>query len=183
MSVPNESARWILQISLVIGLPVCVAAMASIFMERSEQPADQMPRITRVQLDKSDRALKLLDGERVVRTYPVALGFSPSWHKQQEGDGRTPEGNYVLDWRNAKSGYYRSIHVSYPNEADRSAAQARRVDPGGNIMIHGQPNGFGALSPFLQMRDWTHGCIAVTNEHMAEIWEMVENGTPIEINP
>lgn len=89
----------------------------------------------------------------------------------------------MLDWRNRKSGYYRSIHVSYPDEADRAAAKALGVSPGGDIMIHGQPNGFGALSPLLQMRDWTHGCIAVTNEHMAEIWDMVENGTPIEISP
>jgi len=139
--------------------------------------------ITLVRVDKSDRRIELLSGDRIVRSYPMVLGASPSGHKRQQGDERTPEGRYVLDWRNRASGYYRSIHISYPNAADRAAARNRGVDPGGDIMIHGQPNGWGWWSWIMQRFDWTNGCIAVTNEHMAEIWAMVKDGTAIEIEP
>lgn len=136
-----------------------------------------------VRVAKSERRLELVSGDKVVRSYAVALGASPVGHKGQEGDERTPEGRYVLDWRNPGSGYYRSIHVSYPNADDVAAAKRAGVDPGGMIMIHGQPNGYGWWSWLVQMFDWTNGCIAVTDEEMAEIWQMVEDGTPIEINP
>lgn len=141
------------------------------------------PAIDLVRVHKSDRKLELVSGEKVVRSYAVALGANPVGHKSQEGDERTPEGRYVLDWRNPGSGYYRSIHVSYPNADDVAAAKRAGVDPGGMIMIHGQPNGYGWWSRLVQMFDWTNGCIAVTDEEMAEIWQMVEDGTPIEINP
>ena len=108
---------------------------------------------------------------------------APSVDKRQEGDQKTPEGLYSLDWRNPGSGYYKSIHVSYPAPADVSAAAASGVDPGGMIMIHGQPNYFGWLAFLTQRFDWTNGCIAVTNAEMEEIWAMVPNNTPIEIKP
>lgn len=146
-------------------------------------PAHAADRISLVRIDKSERRMELLSGDKVVRTYAIALGNAPIGHKQQEGDERTPEGRYVLDWRNPKSSYYRSIHVSYPNAADEKFARDRGMSPGGAIMIHGQPNGYGWWSWFLQRFDWTDGCVAVTNEEMAEIWAMVKNGTPIEINP
>lgn len=136
-----------------------------------------------VRVDKSDRRLELLSGDKVVRSYATALGANPVGHKIREGDEHTPEGRYVLDWRNPSSGYYRSIHVSYPNADDVAAAKRVGVDPGGMIMIHGQPNGYGWWSWLVQMFDWTNGCIAVSDEEMAEIWQMVKNGTPIEINP
>ncbi|MBB6467012.1 murein L,D-transpeptidase YafK [Aminobacter lissarensis] len=136
-----------------------------------------------VRVDKSERRLELLSGDKVVRSYAMALGANPVGHKGREGDERTPEGRYVLDWRNPGSGYYRSIHISYPNADDVAAAKRAGVEPGGMIMIHGQPNGYGWWSWLMQMFDWTNGCIAVTDENMAEIWKMVANGTPIEINP
>lgn len=136
-----------------------------------------------VRVDKSERRLEMLSDGKVVRSYAMVLGANPVGHKEREGDERTPEGRYVLDWRNPGSGYYRSIHVSYPNADDVAAAKRAGVDPGGMIMIHGQPNGYGWWSWLLQMFDWTNGCIAVSDEDMAEIWQMVENGTPIEINP
>lgn len=141
------------------------------------------PAVTLVRVDKSERRIELLAQGRVVRSYAMVLGANPEGHKQQQGDERTPEGRYSLDWRNPGSRYYRSIHVSYPDAADKARAQNRGVDPGGDIMIHGQPNGWGWWSWALQWFDWTDGCIAVTNEHMAEIWAMVEDGTPIEIRP
>jgi murein L,D-transpeptidase YafK len=136
-----------------------------------------------VRVDKSERRLELLSGDKVVRSYAIALGANPLGHKAREGDERTPEGRYVLDWRNPVSGYYRSIHISYPNADDVAAAKRAGVEPGGMIMIHGQPNGYGSWSWLMQMFDWTNGCIAVTDEDMAEVWQMVANGTPIEINP
>ncbi|MBT1155436.1 L,D-transpeptidase family protein [Aminobacter anthyllidis] len=136
-----------------------------------------------VRVDKSERRMELLSGDKVVRSYAMALGANPVGHKGREGDERTPEGRYVLDWRNPGSGYYRSIHISYPNADDVAAAKRAGVVAGGMIMIHGQPNGYGWWSWLMQMFDWTNGCIAVTDEDMAEIWHMVEDGTPIEINP
>ncbi|WP_244487866.1 L,D-transpeptidase family protein [Aminobacter sp. DSM 101952] len=136
-----------------------------------------------VRVDKSERRLELLSGDKVVRSYAVALGANPVGHKRQEGDERTPEGRYVLDWRNPESAFTKSIHISYPDANDKAAAKRAGVDPGGMIMIHGQSKGFGWWSWLMQMFDWTNGCIAVTDEDMAEIWKMVENGTPIEINP
>ncbi len=135
----------------------------------------------RVLVDKSDEKMYLLKGDELLGEYAVAFGANPKGHKQQEGDERTPEGRYVLDYRNANSAYYKSIHISYPNDADREAARQRGVDPGGQIMIHGQRNGFGWLSFITQWFNWTDGCIAVTNGEMDEIWQLVRDGTPIEI--
>ncbi|WP_246672508.1 L,D-transpeptidase family protein [Mesorhizobium sp. B3-1-6] len=134
-----------------------------------------------VRVEKSQRQLQLIGGGQILRRYSIALGGDPVGHKHREGDGRTPEGRYVLDWRNPNSVAHRSIHISYPNADDKVAAKALGVDPGGLIMIHGQPNGFGWLGRLLQMVDWTDGCIAVTNPEMDEIWTRVADGTPIEI--
>ena len=134
-----------------------------------------------VQVDKSDRQMRLLDGDEVVATYSISLGGSPQGHKTQEGDQKTPEGQYVLDYKNESSSYYRSMHVSYPNEADTQRAAERGVSPGGFIMVHGQRNGFGWLAPVLQHFDWTDGCIAITNAEMDEFMSLVSPGTPIDI--
>jgi murein L,D-transpeptidase YafK len=160
----------------IVVFALCLLAPAS-------ASASEQPRIDMVVVEKAARAMMLMSGKDVVRRYDIALGDDPVGHKQREGDERTPEGRYVLDWRNPQSAFHRSIHVSYPNERDREAAAAAGYSPGGDIMIHGQPNGYGWWSWLLQMIDWTDGCIAVTNEEMDEIWDMVENGTPIEIRP
>ncbi len=136
-----------------------------------------------VVVHKEKRILQLYRGDEMLREYSVALGGNPIGHKEREGDRRTPEGLYVLDWRNDKSGYHLSMHVSYPRPEDIAAAAAKGVDPGGMIMIHGQRNYFGWLAFMTQMFDWTDGCIAVTNAEMDEIWDMVPNNTLIEINP
>lgn len=137
--------------------------------------------IDKVYVDKSERVLKLLSGDKVIKTYHIALGDSPLGHKRQEGDERTPTGTYKLDYKNEKSSYYRSIHVSYPNASDKAQAKKRGVSPGGDIMIHGQPNGYGHLAALTQQRDWTDGCIAVTNDEMDEIMAVYKQGMPIEI--
>ncbi|MDH5750668.1 MAG: L,D-transpeptidase family protein [Rhodospirillales bacterium] len=130
---------------------------------------------------KSERRLVLFRNGTPLKSYRVALGRSPRGAKTRQGDGRTPEGVYVLDWRNRKSRFYRSIHVSYPGPADRDRARREGVSPGGDIMIHGLPNGRGAIGPDHTRWDWTDGCIAVTNAEIDEIWSLVDDGTPIEI--
>lgn len=162
----------ILPMATVLAVALCAAV-----------PAGAADKADLVRVDKSDRRLELLRKGTVLRSYRVALGNAPEGHKREEGDERTPEGRYVLDWRNPGSSFHKSIHISYPNAADRAAAKAAGRDPGGLIMIHGQPNGFGWWSWLLQLVDWTDGCIAVTDTEMDEIWTMVDNGTPIEITP
>ena len=137
----------------------------------------------KVILLKSERRLLLLRGDTVLGSYRVALGRDPRGEKTRQGDGRTPEGRYLLDWRNPNSRFYRSIHVSYPNAADRERARARGVAPGGDIMIHGLPNGLEAIGSAHSNWDWTEGCIAVTNREMDEIWAAVDDGTAIEMRP
>ena len=132
--------------------------------------------VNRVVVNKARREMVLLHGESVVRSYRIALGREPVGHKQQEGDGRTPEGRYTIDRRNPKSAYHLSLHISYPSEADRERARAAGVDPGGDIMIHGMPNSGAECTG-----DWTQGCIAVTDREMEEVWELVADGTAIEI--
>ncbi len=133
-------------------------------------------------VEKGKHTMTLLDHGRVVKSYHVALGpdLAP---KKKKGDGRTPEGRYIIDGRNAASHYHRALHISYPSAADRRNARRRGVDPGGDIMIHGLPNGTGKLGKLHLARDWTLGCIAVTDEEIEEIWKLVPNGTPIVIKP
>ncbi|OXL23738.1 murein L,D-transpeptidase family protein [Psychrobacter sp. DAB_AL32B] len=145
------------------------------------QPISSAAIIDKVLVDKSERRLQLLSGDKVVKSYHIALGGNPIGHKQQEGDQRTPIGSYTLDYKNEKSQYYRSMHVSYPNTVDKANAKSRGVSPGGAIMIHGQKNGFGTLAMLNQQRDWTAGCMAVTNDEMDEIMAAVKVGTAIEI--
>lgn len=136
-----------------------------------------------VRVLKSERKLQVLAQGRVLYEFSIALGSNPVGHKTQEGDGKTPEGRYTLDYKKADSAYYKAIHISYPNAQDSAAAQARGVRPGGQIMIHGQKNGLGHLAAVTQRFDWTIGCIALSNEDMDLLWSVIQEGTPIEITP
>ena len=140
-------------------------------------------KVDQVLVVKSERTLTLLSHGTPVRIYKVALGSEPVGANQEQGDHKTPEGRYVLDRRNAKSKFYKAIHISYPNEDDRKHAAAHGVPPGSDIMIHGLPNGFGWLGAAHRARDWTDGCIAVTDQEIDEIWNLVPDDTPIEIRP
>ncbi|WP_292663540.1 L,D-transpeptidase family protein [Nitratifractor sp.] len=142
-----------------------------------------IPKAQKVLIDKSERTLYLIRNGKAYRHYHIALGKNPEGPKIKAHDRRTPEGNYTLDYKNPKSHYYRAIHVSYPGPKDRARAKKLGVDPGGAIMIHGQPNWWGWLSVIRQRFDWTAGCIAVSNGDMDEIWQAVDPGTPIEIRP
>ncbi|MFE8070010.1 L,D-transpeptidase family protein [Marinobacteraceae bacterium S3BR75-40.1] len=134
-----------------------------------------------VHIDKSERKMYLLDDGAVVREYDVAFGANPKGHKQQEGDERTPEGSYTLDYKKEDSSFYRAMHISYPNAQDRANAAKRGVSPGGFIMVHGQRNWLGWLAPLTQRFNWTDGCIALTNSDMDEFMKLVTVGTEIQI--
>lgn len=132
---------------------------------------------------KKERTLELLSQGKVIKTYKVALGGDPVGPKTKQGDHKTPEGAYVLDFRNAHSQFYKSIHISYPSEHDRAVARQQGVSPGGDVFVHGLAKGFGWLGSSHRLKDWTDGCIAVTNKEMDEIWKVVPDGTKIEIKP
>jgi murein L,D-transpeptidase YafK len=134
-------------------------------------------------VSKSESRLYLERAGKRFATFEVAFGGNRRGHKQQEGDERTPEGKYVLDAKNSNSRYYKAIHISYPNSQDRAAAKARGVSAGGQVMIHGQKNGFCWLSPVTQLFDWTDGCIALSNADMETVWQAVDVGTPVKIHP
>jgi len=140
-------------------------------------------RADRVLVVKHERRLYLYRGDRVVAEYPIKLGLNPYGHKQQEGDFRTPEGRYQLTRRNRQSEFFLSIQVSYPNREDAAWAKENGWSPGGLIMIHGQPNVPKRSPEFYATRDWTDGCIALSNDDMVDVWLRTEPGIPIEIRP
>ena len=139
-------------------------------------------KVNRILVDKSERTMVLFSNGRPLRTYPVSLGFNPTGHKRYEGDKRTPEGIYLIDGKNPDRAYHLSLHISYPNERDVRLARERGWDPGGQIMIHGLPTGLIKTSAKYEY-DWTDGCIAVSNKAIEEIWQLVDEGTLIEITP
>ena len=132
---------------------------------------------------KSEHTMTLLKNDVPLRTYKISIGRNPIGQKTRAGDHRTPEGSYVVDWRNPQSKFHLSLHVSYPNPHDSANAQLAHVQPGGDIMIHGLQNGLGWIGRFHRFVDWTDGCIAVTNFEMDQIWRAVPDRTPIEIRP
>lgn len=172
-----------------MGALVCAALCLAGWLAGCSTTKDTSPsKLTtadEVQVDKSDRKLRLIKDGKVIREYRVALGKEPVGHKFREGDQRTPEGKYMLNWRNPRSQFYKSIHVSYPSVDDRLRAQEAGYDPGGMIMIHGRPNYIksAAVQAEYDRIDWTNGCIAVKNHEMDEIWQAVKDGTPIHIQP
>jgi len=137
------------------------------------------PPVTHVYLFKEQRALVLMSGARPVATWAVDLGFAPVGHKQQKGDGKTPEGRYYITWRHPDSQYHLALAVSYPNRDDRRRARAAGRDPGGDIYIHGGP----VLAEDQGRADWTAGCISVSDKEIEEIYTMIRMGTPIDILP
>ncbi len=137
----------------------------------------------RVVVLKKERTLQLMSQGKVIKSYRIALGGDPAGPKTRQGDHKTPEGVYVLDSRNTHSQFYKSIHISYPNARDREEARRKGVSPGGDVFVHGLPNGYGFVGAAHRLKDWTDGCMAVTNREIDEIWAAVADGTPIEIRP
>ena len=133
--------------------------------------------VTRILVEKRARRMTLFAGRRAVKTYRIQLGFAPRGTKRRFGDGRTPEGSYFIDSRNPNSAFHLSLGINYPNRSEMLKARAAKIDPGGDIFIHGEPNN--SVPP--THPDWTAGCIAVTNAEMEEIWRLVPLGTLIDI--
>lgn len=163
--------RTLMKLVLAVCLLTALAGCSSKFRSYSG------PEVTRVVVYKEMRRMYLLSGKRVLRSYRIDLGFAPRGDKTVEGDGRTPEGLYKIDRRNPKSQFHLSIGIDYPSKRDVAEAKALGKSPGGDIFIHGRGNPAGFL-----VRDWTWGCIAVTNDEMEEIYAMVKDGTPIAIH-
>jgi L,D-peptidoglycan transpeptidase YkuD (ErfK/YbiS/YcfS/YnhG family) len=188
-------------LALAFALVIGVAAPGAIAIGKAPGPAKETARAQadssagdssaipaplladRVIVRKSERQMYLMHGSTVLRTYRVALGLNPVGPKEQEGDSRTPEGHYQLTRRNPHSEYFLSIQVSYPNDKDLQRARRNRLTPGGAIMIHGLPNDLRREPSYYEQRDWTDGCIAVSDSDMLEIWLMTPQDVPIDILP
>jgi L,D-peptidoglycan transpeptidase YkuD (ErfK/YbiS/YcfS/YnhG family) len=153
---------------------------AQILALRTEPPAKGADKVL---IEKKARRLTLLAKGAVIKTYKIALGGNPVGPKERQGDNKTPEGTYLINSRNRDSAYHLSLRISYPNAKDRMRAKALGVAPGGNIMIHGIKNGLAQIGAAHAAMDWTEGCIAVTNQEMEEIFQLVPNGTLVEIKP
>lgn len=170
----------------LLSLLIPTAAIALGLLIHATQPtATPIPegRADRILVLKAERRLLLLQGTQTLREYKIALGSSPVGPKEVQGDGKTPEGRYLIDYRNPRSQFHLSLHISYPSPADTARAQKRGAHPGGMIMIHGLGKDAGHIGALHRMTDWTQGCIAVTNEEIEEIWRLVPDGTPIDIQP
>ena len=173
MRNPDARKMAIVRKAFVIALLPILFAVGAVGAEKADS----------VLVVKSERRLHLMRDGKTFVSFRAVFGGEPEGHKQARGDQRTPEGHYVLDYKNANSKFHRSIHISYPNAKDRANARRLGVDPGGDIMIHGQANGWGWAAPLTQLFSWTDGCIALSDDDMDRVWEAVEPGTPIEIRP
>ncbi len=179
--IPPDSTTGRIRMKTAIFVALILAVVAA---HPHSRLADSPQKVAdRILIVKSTRTMTLMRGVEVLKTYKVALGSQPVGPKEREGDGKTPEGDYIVDSRNAQSRFHLALHVSYPNARDRDRARKLKVNPGGQIMIHGLPKGFGWVGPSHRMRDWTQGCIAVTNGEIEEIWRLVPTGTPVAIHP
>lgn len=170
--------------SALVMLALMGLAVAWFYFAPAPQPPPLVPisgTVERIVVEKAARRMTLVQNGQVVRTYRIALGFSPTGDKAQQGDGRTPEGVFQIDRRNDRSAYHLSLGLDYPQPADRARARAAGIDPGGDIMIHGQPN---AVADDVVLKgDWTAGCIAVSNAEIREIWAATDAKTKVEIRP
>jgi murein L,D-transpeptidase YafK len=160
--------------------PVCLLCVIAAVAQSASTPTMQADRVLVL---KKERTLELLRDGKILKSYKVALGGDPVGPKTRQGDHKTPEGVYLLDYRNAHSHYYKAIHISYPNAHDREQARKIGVSPGGDVFVHGLTNGYGAVGAAHRLHDWTDGCIAVTDDEIDEIWKSVPEGTVIEIRP
>ena len=181
----DDSRKQIMR--YVVGVFFCAVATAVVAaFIRAQSHSATLPHgttVDRIVVEKSARKLSVFRNGNVLKTYLVALGGNPVGHKQEEGDMKTPEGVYTIDYRNPQSDFHLSLHVSYPSAEDTARATERGVSAGCDIMIHGLPNGQESMADTYRNNDWTLGCIAVTNEEIEELWRITPDGTPIEIRP
>jgi murein L,D-transpeptidase YafK len=156
--------------------------MSALFFQLASSSAP-LKHIDRILVEKSKRSMSLMNGSHAFKTYKVALGTQPVGAKNREGDHKTPEGIYSVDRKLPNSRFHKALHLSYPSPTDRENAKELGVAPGGDVEIHGLGNYFGWIGSLHRLKDWTDGCIAVTNEEIDEIYPLVETGTVVEIRP
>ncbi|MFN4203255.1 MAG: murein L,D-transpeptidase family protein [Tabrizicola sp.] len=173
--------RLLFYILLLVGLGFIAASLYSPPVPMPSPPPPLTGTVDRIVIEKAARRMQLIQDGKAVRTYEIALGFTPDGDKQRQGDGRTPEGEFTIDRRNSESAFHLSLGLDYPRPADRARAAKGGYSPGGDIFIHGQPN---ALPEGFKLNgDWTAGCIALTNAEMREVWAVTPIGTKVEIRP
>jgi murein L,D-transpeptidase YafK len=173
----------VFSLKLLLLFVLLLTGIALLGAQYERQPLPPEAKADRVVVEKAARRLALFRGTTQLKSYSVALGRSPRGPKEQEGDHRTPEGNYMIDAHKQDSAFHRALHISYPSPSDTARAAERGVSPGGDIMIHGIANGLGWLGALHRCVDWTSGCVAVTDAEIEEICRAVPDGTPIEIRP
>ncbi len=171
------------QLKILIGIVILKIFGLSFYNLIPEPKFESGIMIDSLVLNKQKRELIAYSAGKQVKKYRVSLGKNPIGHKNFEGDMKTPEGSYIINDKNPNSGYHRNLGISYPNEKDKEFAKSLGKSPGGDIKIHGLRNGTGFLGKFQRYKDWTLGCIAVTNAEIEELFDRVEIGTPIQINP
>jgi murein L,D-transpeptidase YafK len=181
MRRPARQTVAVLGLGLFLSAILIASVAQSVVVAPELAPPNE--RANHILVEKSARQLSLLRDDAILKTYQIGLGGDPIGPKDREGDSRTPEGRYTINFKNDASRFHLSLRVSYPDANDKARAAAAGVSPGSDIMIHGLPNGMGWLGAALRAYDWTDGCIAVTNAEIEEIWSLVETGTSIEIRP
>jgi murein L,D-transpeptidase YafK len=147
------------------------------------KPLPEGKTIDKLVVYKSKRKMEAWSGNELLKTYDIALGKNPLGHKEYEGDNKTPEGIYTINARNPHSAFHKNLGVSYPNETDKTNAEKQGKSPGGDIKVHGLRNGRGYIGRFHHHKDWTAGCIAVTNDEIDEMYAAVKPNAVIEIHP
>jgi murein L,D-transpeptidase YafK len=180
-----DSRKWFMRcVARIVLCFVAAAAVATFIVAQNH--STKIPDgtvIDRIVVEKSARKLSVFKNGHLLKTYLVALGSSPVGPKVEEGDMKTPEGSYTIDRRNPNSDYHLSLHISYPAPDDVKRAEERGVSAGCDIMIHGLPNGQGWMGDLHRQKDWTAGCVALTDDEIEELWRITPDGTPIEIQP
>ena len=181
---------FVVRVSLSVRLKILIAVFviisaAAIFFyaHHNSNTLSAGTTIDRILVEKAERKLSIFRGGRKLKTYQIALGGNPVGAKEQEGDMKTPEGVYRIDYRNPNSDYHLALHISYPSDEDNTRAAQRGVSAGFDIMIHGLPNGQGWIGAAHRQKDWTAGCIALTDEEIEELWRVTPDGTTVEIRP
>lgn len=172
--------RYVFTAAIILSLAGSLGVVDDATAQANKQP---IPQADYVVVIKGARTLSLMRQGKMLKTYKISLGRDPVGHKEKAGDSKTPEGDYIIDWRNPDSKFHLSLHISYPSPQDKIQAELGGRAPGGAIMIHGRPNWTGWMRSLYEDQDWTEGCIAVSNAEMDEIWAAVPDGTPISILP
>jgi murein L,D-transpeptidase YafK len=168
--------------AILASAAVCILVLY-FYAHHNWHPLPAGTAITRIVVEKSAKKLSIFHDGNHIKSYRIALGRNPVGAKQEEGDMKTPEGIYKIDSRNAQSGFHLALHISYPSAEDNKRAAARGVSAGFDIMIHGIQNGRGWIGAFHRWKDWTAGCIALTDEEIEELWSVTPDGTTVEIRP